>query len=206
MSRILGYRPRGSSFGGTPTVQFRGQGAPPPPVNTGDVPDAEDPNSPGGRGNTVLPPPVALPAPRPAGGGGGGGGGGSSKHQYVFVPDAPVGVDVATGAQTMFHVSTAADEPLVRILVFAATAHSTNTFTITLEQYQNAGAGVEDITATGTWTTIKAITTTANVKFKSDTAPAATIKARGALRINITGTPTGWNGITVVYEVTRTTV
>ena len=141
-----------------------------------------------------------------AGGGGGGGGGGSSKHQYVFVPDAPVGVDVATGAQTMFHVSTAADEPLVRILVFAATAHSTNTFTITLEQYQNAGAGVEDITATGTWTTIKAITTTANVKFKSDTAPAATIKARGALRINITGTPTGWNGITVVYEVTRTTV
>jgi len=122
--------------------------------------------------------------------------------QYVFLPDAAIDADVVAGAQKQLLVSPGSDEALARIVVHAGSAGGT-ALTITLEQYQSGGAGVEDTDSAGTWTTIKAITVTASNKTVVDAAPAATIKSRGALRITIGGTVTGWKNVQAIYEAKR---
>jgi hypothetical protein len=125
-----------------------------------------------------------------------------SVHQYVFLPDAAIDVDVVAGAQAQILVSTGADETVTRIVIHAEAAGGT-ALTVTLEQYQSGGAGVEDTDSAGAWATIKATTVTASNKTVVDPAPSATIKSRGALRINIGGTVAGWQNVTCTYEVKR---
>ena len=125
-----------------------------------------------------------------------------SSHEYVFLPDAAIDADVVAGAQKQILTSLGANETLARIVIHATTAGGT-ALTVTLEQLQSGGVGVEDTDSAGTWTTIKAITVTASNKTVIDSAPAATILARGALRINIGGTVTGWKNVTATYEVKR---
>ena len=125
-----------------------------------------------------------------------------SSQQYVFLPDAAIDADVVAGAQKQILVSAGANETLARIVIHATAAGGT-ALTVTLEQLQSGGVGVEDTDSAGTWTTIKAITVTASNKTVIDSAPTATILARGALRINIGGTVTGWKNVSANYEVKR---
>ncbi|KKM61632.1 hypothetical protein LCGC14_1529750, partial [marine sediment metagenome] len=125
-----------------------------------------------------------------------------SVGQYAFLPDAAIDADVVAGAQKQLLVSAGADETLTRIVVHATAAGGT-ALTVTLEQYQSGGAGVEDTDSAGAWATVKALTVTASNKTVVNAAPSATIKSRGALRISIGGTVTGWKNVTATYEVKR---